>query len=392
MRTSLLLLSLSIAACRPASPVTVVRISSGQTVEEAKGDPLKLRRGSQESFTGARAGFFVVRNHEDWANLHMTTQPPPFPPTLDPARSMLVVAIGDGNELVETRIQRMLESATAVHVFVKETKRGEGCVGGSERAPVDAVMTTRVDKPLRFYVETTPGESCGEAPTAAIQCRLEGAQQWFPTLEAKPGDTIECELTAEAKGKFAIVDRVLTVGELPLGSSSKIAYSRGTTRGSFPVDVFGKYVLRGEVTDEGGRKTVITGNVEALPPKSKDAVVQLLWQNLDPTDDPDTFPRLELRAEGPKGAECSAKKPNPSLCEVKTKSAYTHMRLPASDEKVGLSVFYVDERVEKGPLACIQVYWDGTRTVEACDRKHRNAEEKWEIGVLDMTTGKLVTE
>lgn len=382
MRTSSILLVLAFAAsCTPAAPVTVVKVASGERVEGAKGDPLKFRRGSQESFTGARDGYFVVRTHEDWANLHMTTEPPPFPATLDPARSMLIVVVGDEKAVSETRIHKVIDGASAVHVFVKETKRGEGCVTRGERA-VDSVMTTRLDKPLRFYVEETRGDSCGDAPSGAIQCRLEGAQQWFPKLEAKPGDTVECELTAEAKGRFALVDSVLSLGELPLGSTAKIAFTRGTQRGSFSVDVFGKYALRGEVTDDGGRKSVLAANVEALPPKSKDAIVQLAWQNFDANDDPETFPRLKLRATDPKGKECSA-------CETKTRSGYTHMKIPASDAKVTLSVLYVDERVEKGPLACIQVYWDGTRTVEACDRKHRAADDKWDFGVLDMTTGKL---
>jgi hypothetical protein len=390
MRTSpLLLFCFAVAACTPGSPVTVVKIATGEQIEGAKGDTVKFRRGPQESFSGARDGYFVVRTHEDWANLHMTTQPPPFPPTLDPARSMLVVVVGDEKEVAETRIQRMVESANALHVWVRATKRGEGCVAKSER-PVDSAVTVRIDKPLRFYVEESHGDSCGEAPTATIQCRLEGAQQWAPKLEAKPGDTVECELAAEAKGKFAIVDRVLSLGELPLGSSAKIAYSRGAMRGAFAVDVFGRYALRGEVTDDGGRRTVVTVPIDALPPKSKDAIVQLAWQNFDVSDDPETFPRTKLRATDPKGKECSASSPLPAMCKIKTKSAYTHLELPASDAKVGLSVTYVDERIEKGPLACIQVYWDGTRTVETCDRKHRAADEKWEIGVLDMTTGKLV--
>jgi hypothetical protein len=321
----------------------------------------------------------------------MTTQPPPFPPTLDPARSMLVVIVGDEKEVVEARIQRMVESANALHVWVRETKLGAGCVAKTDSAPTDVVMTQRIDKPVRFYVESSPGESCGDAPVAAIQCRLEGAPQWSPKLDAKPGDTVECALEASSKGKFAIIDSVLTLGELPLGSTAKLAFSRGASRGSFAVDVFGKYALRGEVTDDGGRKGVVTAGVEAMPPKSRDAVVQLAWQNFDVSDDPETFPRTKLRAADPKGPkECSAEKPLPAMCRIKTKSAYTHLELPASDAKVALSVTYVDERIEKGPLACVQVYWDGTRTVEACDRKHRAEGEKWEIGVLDMTTGKLV--
>ena len=46
--------------------------------------------------------------------------------------------------------------------------------------------------------------------------------------------------------------------------------------------------------------------------------------------------------------------------------------------------------MDKGPYVCIQLYTNGERTGETCDRKHRDPDEKWEIGTLDATTGKLV--
>jgi hypothetical protein len=65
------------------------------------------------------------------------------------------------------------------------------------------------------------------------------------------------------------------------------------------------------------------------------------------------------------------------------------MKLKASTDKAPLSVRYVDERIEKGPLACIHVWFEGIRTAEVCDRKHRDPDDRWEVGVLDMATGKL---
>jgi hypothetical protein len=54
-----------------------------------------------------------------------------------------------------------------------------------------------------------------------------------------------------------------------------------------------------------------------------------------------------------------------------------------------VSVTYADEHADKGPLVCVQVYFDGARTMETCDRKHRSANEKWDVGVLDVGNGKI---
>ena len=51
---------------------------------------------------------------------------------------------------------------------------------------------------------------------------------------------------------------------------------------------------------------------------------------------------------------------------------------------------YVDERVDKGPLACVQVWFEGVRTGEVCDRAHRDPDERWSVGILDMATGKVM--
>jgi len=104
---------------------------------------------------------------------------------------------------------------------------------------------------------------------------------------------------------------------------------------------------------------------------------------------------VKLRAieEGPKAKskkECSLDVPRPELCQVKTHGAYTHMVLRASTKRLPLEVVYVDERIEKGPLVCVQLYFDGARTTETCDRQHRDPAERWPIGIVEMESGKLV--
>jgi hypothetical protein len=261
-----------------------------------------------------------------------------------------------------------------------------------DKTPVEALYVPRIEKPVKFYVEEARAESCGEPPITQLKCRRAEDKEWVTKLEVQPGDQVDCELTSETRGKFAVVDRALLFSDVPGGSTAKLAYQKGPTRATFRVDAFGTYGLRGEAVDESGRKGTAKLESTATPPKTKDALVQLVWTNFDPVDDPDTFPRLTLTAMSHLASdarECSLDKQPRVLCEVKRFSAYTVMKMRPSSQKMPLSVRYVDERVEKGPLACIHIWFDGTRTGEICDRRHRNPDERWDVGVLDMETGKL---
>jgi len=384
--------ALGFAACDNTPAITVFHVASGEKAPPVQGDPVKLRRTAQEAYVGIRAGYAVVRSVEDWRTLWHGGEAPPLPATVDPARAMLLVGVAEQKDVVSVKIQRAVETSNGVHVWVKETRAGEGCVNKAEHAPLDAVVAARIDKPVKFYVEEERADSCGEAPAANVQCRVGEAPAWSPKATAQPGDTIECEMNAEARGKFAVVDRVLSFGEVPGGTAAKLAYAKGPTRGTFVVDVFGTYTVRAEATDDSGRQGTAVATVEALPPKTNDVLVQLVWTNFDASDDPDTFPRVTLRAseEGARGRTCSVAQAPPELCEVKTRSAYTLMRLRASEKRLPLDLVYVDERVEKGPVACIQLYFDGRRTGEACDRSARAAGDRWSIGTIEMASGKLL--
>lgn len=313
-----------------------------------------------------------------------------MPATLDTSSSMLLLAVPESKDAVDVKMTKVVESTGFLHVWVRETMRGEGCVAhAGDRAPHEAIIVPRIEKPVKFYVEEARAESCGDPPKAEVRCRTGESKDWTTKIDAQPGDVVDCEMTVQTRGKFAVIDRSLLLSDVPGGSTAKLAYDKGPVRAKFRIDVFGTYLVRGEATDESGRKGTSQVEVTAAPGKTKDAVVQLVWTGFDASDDPDTFPRLTLAAHvGPR--ECSLDRQPPDLCEVKRFSAYTIMRLKASDEKVPLSVRYVDERVEKGPLACIQVWFEGARTAELCDRKHRDPDERWDVGVVDMATGKLL--
>ena len=385
-------------ACAPSPAISVVHLGPGQKSEAVQGDLVKTRRGGQEAYVGLRGGYYVVRTVDDWRNAWPSGKEPPLPSTLDTARSMLLLAVAEKKDSTQLRINKVLETGDKIHVWVRETQAGENCSTKVDRTPFDAVVAPRIDKPVQFYVEEERAETCGQPPAVTVKCRVNDTPEWTPKATAQPGDKVDCEMSSDTRGKFAVVDSSLSLGELPGGSSAKLTYTKGASRGGFAIDVFGTYQVRGEATDEAGRKTLVMASVDVLPPKTRDVLVQLVWTNFDVSDDPETFPRVKLRAvEETKDAknkpvqnECSLDKPRPELCEVKGRSAYTHMKLKAADKRTPLDVLYVDERIEKGPSVCVQLYFDGARTGETCDRKHRNAEERWAVGTIDMQTGKLL--
>jgi len=379
--------------CQATPAITVVRTAAGDKSAEVRGDPVKLKRGPQEAYAGARGGFFAVRGVEDWQRAWPNEKSPPLPPTLDTTSQMLVLAVAESGTTSRVKIQRAVETAELVYVYVRETKLGEGCPNKATDRAFDAVVTMRIDKPVKFVVDDEREEACGEAPATTVRCRVKTQQSWVPTLTAQPGDSVECEMNATLRGRFEIVDRVLSI-ELPPGSAAKLAFEKGPLRGEFGVDVYGTYAVHGEAADESGRRTKTTATIDVKPPKTKDVLVQLVWAGFAASEDADTFPRVNLRVaeEGPRGQRCTAEIPVPGLCEVKTRGAFTYMRIPEGKRNLPVSVQFIDERFEKGPGPCVHVWFDGARTAETCDRKHRDADEIWKVGTLDTTTGKLVEE
>jgi hypothetical protein len=382
-----------LGGCVPSPAITVVHVGKNPVKDEVVGDAVKMRRPPADSYSGVRGGAYVVRTNDDWQKMWKgAAEQPAFPSTLDPATEMLVLVASEDAIVSQVKISRAVETAETVTVFVRQTMLGEGCIRKpEERSGIDAIVTPRVDKPLKFYVEDEDGPSCGEPPKAEIGCRLAAAQTWSSKLNVKTGDVVECELSTVANGKYALVDQILTLADSPPGSNAKLAFSKGPTRATLALDSFGTYAVRAEATDEAGRKGRATALIEVLPKKTRDVLVQLTWSDVDTGDLTAPLPRVLLRVaqEGPRGQRCSSEVPVPGLCDAKTRGPYTYMKIPASRRKLPLSLLYLDERAQSGPSPCVNVWFNGERTTSTCDRDHRHAEDRWEIGTLETWTGKV---
>jgi hypothetical protein len=381
-------------ACAPTPPITVVHLGKNPVKKEVRGDALPLRRPISESYESVHGGAYVVRSPQDWQAMWKgSVEPPAFPTTHEPSAEMLLVVASDDAIVSRVKISKAVETAELLTVYVRQTLLGEGCVRKQEeRAGVDAVVTLRVDKPLKFYIEDEDAPTCGEPPKAQIGCRIGNGTSWGAKLTGKTGDVVECEQTTIANGKYELVDQVLTLVDTPPGSNAKLAFSKGSSRAKFSLDAFGTYAIRAEATDEGGRRGRATALIEVLPKKTRDVQVQLGWSDVDTTDLTTPLPRVLLRVtqEGPRGQRCSSEVPVPGLCDAKSRGPYTYMKIPASRRTLGLSVLYLDERAQAGPSPCVNVWFNGEKTVSVCDRDHRSAEDRWELGTLETWTGKIL--
>ncbi len=381
-------------ACVPTPPITVVHVGKDAVKRDIAGDPVKMRRPPPDTWAGVQGGAYIVRSNEDWQKMwREPASTPAFPSTIDPAREMLVLVASEDAIVSKLTIQNVVENGDALSVSVRQTMLGEGCVRkADDPIGVDAIVTPRIEKPVKFYVEDEDGPSCGEPPKTELGCRLASAQSWSSKLTAKTGDVVECELSTVATGKYELVDQILTLAETPPSSNAKLAFSKGPTRATLALDTFGTYAVRAEATDEAGRKAHATAVIDVLPKKTRDVLVQLTWTDVDTNELTAPLPRVLLRVtqEGPRGQRCSAEVPIPGLCDAKTRGPYTYMKIPASRRKLPISLLYLDERAQAGPSPCVNVWFNGERTVSMCDRDHRHAEDRWELGTLETWTGKVV--
>jgi hypothetical protein len=383
------------SGCTTTPAITVVKLSKGETAEEVKGDPVKFKHPEQDMFSGGKPGYRVIRSQEDWNAAWPTGNVPDLPEALrDQKRTMAIFATSESKGTLQLKIKRAVETAEMIFIWVSEQKLGEGCLKKERSRAFELVTAPRLDKPVRFYVQAEPGEPCGSPPVATAECRIAGAEKWAPSLSAQPGDAVECMMNATSHGKFEIIEKILSMGDLPAGSSAKLKYNKGSERGIFEVDVYGTYKIKAEAADEGGRHASATASIDVKPPKTKDVLVQLVWSGFDVKDYADAFPRVNLRVQEPgaRGQRCSAEIPVPGLCEVKTRGSYTYMTIPAGARQLPISVQYLEEKAEKGASPCVHVWFDGERTAEMCDHGKRGAEEIWRAGVLDTATGKLSQE
>jgi hypothetical protein len=423
--------ALVLAACSTFAPPTNVRITRtppGDKAVPEEGASAHLARWEIGlAREGLKRGFFVVKSDLEWRALWPTTDPdkvPLLPFDIDFGREMLLVSSPPGGEATGSEVKSVILTDRAVHVYVTQTVLGTDCPEAQDSAAknYDLVRTPRVDdKDVSFHVDTAFGEPCGSAPEAGITCKPDrSTSALVENLKVDPGTKVVC-VASGLKASRPIFDLTWVWDGLPIGSAAKIDVAKGGHGVTFVPDVIGTYRIALEVSDDLARKGKVTGEVEVPPPPGP-LSLQLAWTKLDATDDPDTFPRIELhsyglsqelltasraRAAAAAGAtgklgetterptigwtvvkSCAVAVPL-SWCTAKIAGPTTVMTLdPAWAPEFAVSVHYTDERVPGQPILCVRSYRDGKMRAERCDPDKRSADSWWEVGVIDGATGK----
>ncbi len=385
------LLASSLIACGSTPPFLVFRGEPGEKLAPVVGDPVRIQQPGYEVFNGAKSGYHFVHSADEWKALFPGGEIPPLPTDLNFTRKMMIIAVADGKKVTHVKVTKVLDTASAVHLFVRETMEGQNCKSDHDGNAYDAVITERLDKNIQVHVEVEPGKSCGAPPSARVTCRV-GQGQWENKISAQPGETVECEAVPEVTGAFAIVDQAWHFTSIPGGSAAKMTFSKNNTHASFPVDGFGSYLVAFEVADEAGRKGTVQATVEVLPPKDGDTYVQFAWAHFDATDDPSTFPRVTLRITEDKTnprvcAKDVSKKPD--FCDIREQPPTVLYHLKGARDKFLVEASYQDERAKGGPYVCVRTFFNGAKVADQCDDNPRPPDSVWTVGLLDAKTATI---
>ncbi len=367
----------------------------GQPAEVDIGDNVDAARIVKPTYAGLPAGWYMIRSEEDWALLFADFPSRPLPPTVDFNNTMILGGYSGSSEATALQVTKVIRSADAIHVYAMQTSAGEGCprLKGTP-PPFDMVSLARSDKPIHIHADTERGVTCdGGGPKGGVVCRSASSPKWAVRGSVQLGDQVECQAQNEAWSSN-IVDQSVLMSEIPKGSAAKLTFDGTGMRVRFPVDSLGRYVIRLELTEDQGRKGGGSAVVDAVPP-TRDTYVELFWSKFDGSDDPSTFPRVELHAlEMPANGRAAwvdcfgDAKERPAWCELETHGANTLMRLHSDPPgRFAIGARYIDDRFQGAPVLCVRTFKNAALMRETCDPSVRRAGAYWQAGVLSEATG-----
>ncbi|MFO0674193.1 MAG: hypothetical protein U0235_32025 [Polyangiaceae bacterium] len=392
------LASLGAGCGRPELPIVVQKSRVGLKSDVQPGERLEARRVTERDYAGGKPGFYAFRSKYDFEV---------FRADLPRTRAAAPKAVSWGDEMVlagyatdptmdKLSIDSIVDTGSAgLHVYATQYSSGEGCPTPQEGTAFDWVAIPRSDKPVTIHLDTDQSPPCKTvAPTARPVCRVVGGATWQETLSAPWQSSIECEVQSEP-GARPVIDRNWFIGEAAKGSATRLTLSKGATKVTFPLDALGHYAIRLETFDAEGKRAEAVASIDSAP-ANDDTFVQFGWSRFTSTDDPETFPRLEVRAfepasptatKGPAKSTCSKEGQRPSWCEVTTSSVVTVMRTADTPGRYAVTVRYLDDRYKGMPVACVRVFRARALTAEACDDVPRKSGETWEAGVVIANRG-----
>lgn len=411
------------AACVPQTLGLTVRHANGVDPQPEGGDPMATTPVPGDALAHHKPGYAVLRTTDDWDLFF--ADPSLRPVGIDFTQQMVIAAYADDSTLSALQIRKVADAGGQVNVFATEVAPGDGCPQRQDHPAYTLVTVDKKNEPVLIYVDREQGARCqADPPTVSVQCRVPPAKEWTENISAPLGQTVECAATTDPNQHRTIVDRDWSIRELPRGSDARVTLIDEARKASIVVDALGTYRLRIAATDEAARVGEAIAKIEA-PPPSDDLYVEMVWSNFTSSDDPDTFPRVELRAKEPGGRDVNVMptpakaqsvlnqrrppgapaltpaKPVANLCTIDLADhplwcdtwkygKNTVMRLRGgSVGRFAITVHYVDDRFAGAPVACIRTFAKGKMALELCDNQIRKADSNWEIGAIVEATGRF---
>lgn len=415
---------MSSGACVPQSLGLTVHHANGVDPQPEGGDPVAISPLKRDDLGRHKPGYAVLRSTDDWDLFF--ADPAIRPIGIDFSQTMVIAAYADDSTLSGIQIKKVMDGGDTLNVFVTEIAPGDGCPARQNQPPSALVTVDRHLESIAVYVDTERGPRCeADPPQIKVTCRVPPAKEWTENLSAPIGQKVECAAALDmSQQRRTIVDRDWSIRELPRGSDARISLIDEAHKASFTVDALGTYRLRVAATDEAARVGEAIAKID-VPPPSDDFYAELVWSNFTSSDDPDTFPRIELRAKEPLGRDLNikpvvvAKGPpskaaliqgqlhapagsnhsticsieiadHPTWCEAWKYGKNTVMRLRgASGGRYDISVHYTDDRFAGAPVACVRTFAKGKLAFEVCDNQVRKADSSWDIGAIVESTGRF---
>ncbi len=399
------------ASCAVDPPLYVHTSRLGQTSEPEIGKPMSFDRIAEAADEGHPGGYFAIRSTNEWDVFFADTPSHPHVPDVDFSKETIVALYASDPKVVSLGVHRAVAADNGTHLYVTQVLPGKGCKGDVlAHQAFDVVKIPRNDRAIHVHVDLEQAEACdkGAAPSVALSCHLPAVEGQTATppagaIKAELGQTVECDAQV-TPGDRPLVDRSLTIANVAKGSGTKLAYAQGGGSVTFTVDSVGKYTLHADAVDDAQQRGQATATVE-VPPPSGDTYATTAWTKFSPTDELDTFPRVELHAVdsrplptyGGRGAplakkDCSfGSTDKPSYCQA-TKWGVTYLtRLKADPPgRYDVSVKYVDDRFDGAPVLCVRLFTKGAITTEKCDPTVRKAGAVWDVGTVDEASGTFV--
>lgn len=410
-------------ACIPQTLGLTVRHANGVDPQPEGGDPMVVTSISRDELGHHKPGYAVLRNADDWDLFF--GDPALSANGIDFTQHMVIAAYADDSTLSALQIRKVTDTGTQVNVYATEVAPGDGCPQRQDHPAFALASIDKRNEPVLVWVDREQAARCqADPPKISVSCRVPPGKEWTPDgISAPLGQTVECAAAVDANQHRTIVDRDWSIRELPRGSDARVTLIDEAHKASIVVDALGTYRLRVAATDEAARVGEAIAKIDVAPP-TDDLYVELVWSNFTSSDDPDTFPRVELRAKEPAGRDMNilpvpskaqsvnnqrhapgaptlTPKAVPNLCTIDLADhplwcdtwkygKNTVMRLRGSaGGRFAVTVHYVDDRFAGAPVACIRTFAKGKMALELCDNQLRKADSNWEIGSIVEATGRF---